>query len=332
MAIGIRRREFIAALGSAAAWPVVARAQTGDRVRRIGVLMGTGADDPEGQARVSALGQGLKALGWTDGSNFQIEYRWTAGDAARTQAYAAELVGLAPDVILVNSPQIVRAVQQRTRTIPIVFALVVDPVGEGFVESLAHPSGNITGFTSFEYAMGGKWLEVLREIAPRVGRVVVINEPENVTAVGYLRTLQSFAPAIGVQLIPAHVHDVAEIEQAIDALGRESNGGFIVLPSPIALVYREQIVALAARYRLPAVYPFRYFVTSGGLVSYGIDSVEIFRRSASYIDRILKGEKPADLPVQNPTKYELVINLKTAKSLGLTVPPALLATADEVVE
>jgi putative ABC transport system substrate-binding protein len=235
-------------------------------------------------------------------------------------------------VILANSPLALRALRQRTRTIPIVFALLVDPLDEGFVDSLAHPGGNITGFGSFEYALSGKWLEVIKEIAPHLARVMVINQPENVSAVGYLRALEAAAPAVGVKLLPAQLRDAAEIEQAIAAFAREPNGGLVVLPSPLTVLHRDLIVALAAQYRLPAAYSYRYFAASGGLVSYGIDSLDVFRRSASYVDRILKGEKPADLPVQNPTKYELVINLKTAKTLGLDVPPMLLALADEVIE
>ena len=322
----LQRREFITLLGGvAAAWPLNARAQQGDRVRRIGLLMGTVETDLELQARIVAFKRGLQALGWTDGRNVHIDYRFGSADPELTQKYAAELIGLAPDVILANSPLVLRALRQQTSMIPIVFALVVDPVGEGFVKSLAQPGGNITGFTSFEYPLSGKWLEVLKEIAPSVRQVGVINHAENVTGAGYLHALERAASATGVQLIAAHVRDAAEIEQTFATLARQSNGGLIMLPSPLGLVNREMIVSLAAQHRLPAVYPFRYFVASGGLMSYGVETVEIFRRSALYIDRILKGEKPANLPVQQPTKFELVVNLKTAKALGLTVPPSLIA-------
>jgi putative ABC transport system substrate-binding protein len=329
----MNRRAFITLLGgAAAAWPLVARAQQPDGVRRIGVLIGTLKTDPESEARVAAFEQGLHALGWTIGRNIHIDYRFGSADPALTLKYAAELVGMAPDVILANSPLVLRALHQQTSTIPIVFALVVDPVGEGFIKSLAQPGGNITGFTSFEYPLSGKWLEVLKEIALGVRRVAAINHSENVTAAGYLRALESAASAAGVQLVAAHVRDAAEIERAIAAMAGQSDGGLIILPSPLGLVNREMIVKLAAQHRLPTIYPFRYYVASGGLMSYGVDTVEVFRRSASYIDRILKGEKPAALPVQQPTKFDLVINLKTAKALGLNVPPTLLARADEVIE
>jgi putative ABC transport system substrate-binding protein len=329
----MNRRAFITLLGgAAAAWPLVARAQQPDGVRRIGVLIGTLKTDPESEARVAAFEQGLHALGWTIGRNIHIDYRFGSADPALTLKYAAELVGMAPDVILANSPLVLRALHQQTSTIPIVFALVVDPVGEGFIKSLAQPGGNITGFTSFEYPLSGKWLEVLKEIALGVRRVAAINHSENVTAAGYLRALESAASAAGVQLVAAHVRDAAEIERAIAAMASQSDGGLIILPSPLGLVNREMIVKLAAQHRLPTIYPFRYYVASGGLMSYGVDTVEVFRRSASYIDRILKGEKPAALPVQQPTKFDLVINLKTAKALGLNVPPTLLARADEVIE
>jgi putative tryptophan/tyrosine transport system substrate-binding protein len=301
-------------------------------MRRIGVLIGTVETDPESQARVAAFEQGLQTLGWTVGRSVHIDYRFGSADPNLTQKYAVELVGMAPDVILANSPLVLRALHQQTSTIPIVFALVVDPVGEGFIKSLAQPGGNITGFTSFEYPLSGKWLEVLKEIAPSVRQVAAINQAENVTGAGYLHALESAAPATGVQLIASHVRDAAEVERAIATMARRPNGGLIMLPSPLGLVNREMIVKLAAQHRLPAVHPFRYFVASGGLMSYGVDSVEVFRRSALYIDRILKGEKPAELPVQQPTKYELVINLKTARALGLEVPASLLARADEVIE
>jgi putative ABC transport system substrate-binding protein len=326
----MKRREFIMLLGSPVAWPLMAHAQQGGR--RVGALIGAVETDPESQARILAFARTLQALGWTDGRNIHIDYRFGSGDPILTQKYAAELVGLAPDVILANSPLVVRALHQQTSTIPIVFALVVDPIGEGFIKSLAQPEGNITGFTSFEYPLSAKWLELLKEAAPSVRQVNVINQVENVTAAGYLRALESAASATHVELVAAQVRDAADIERTIVGIARQSNGALIILPSPLGLVHREMIVKLAAQHRLPAVYPFRYFVASGGLMSYGVDTVEVFRRSALYVDRILKGEKPAALPVQQPTKYELVVNLKTARALDLEVPPTLLARADEVIE
>jgi putative tryptophan/tyrosine transport system substrate-binding protein len=328
----VRRRDFITLLGGAAAWPLAARAQQGERVRRIGVLIGAAETDLESQARIVAFKQGLQALGWTDGRNVHIDYRFGSADLDLARKYAAELVGLTPDVILANSPLVLRALREQTSTIPIVFALVVDPVGEGFIKSLAQPGGNITGFTSLEYPLSGKWLEVLKEIAPNVRRVGAINQAENVTGVGYLRALESAAQTIGMQLVAAHVRDAAEIEQAIAALASQPNGGLIILPSPLAQDNREMIVKLTVQHRLPAMYPFRYFVVSGGLMSYGVDTVEVFRRSTSYIDRILKGEKPPALPVQQPTKFELVVNLKAAKAIGLDVPWFLQQRAEEVIE
>jgi ABC-type uncharacterized transport system substrate-binding protein len=329
MANYIERRKFLATLGgAAAAWPLAARAQQPERIKRIGVLIGAIETDPESQARIVAFKEGLQAVGWTDGRNVHIDYRFSSADLNLTRNYA----GLTPDVILANSPLVLRALREQTSTIPIVFALVVDPVGEGFIKSLAQPGGNITGFTSLEYSLSGKWLEVLKEIAPSVRRVDVINQAENVTGAGYLRALESAALTMGVQLIAGHVRDAPEIERAIEATASQSNSGLIILPSPLALVNREVIVNLAAQHRLPAVYPFRYFVTSGGLMSYGVDTVEVFRRSASYIDPILKGEQPAALPVQPPTKFELVVNLKAAKALGLDVPWILQQRADEVIE
>jgi putative ABC transport system substrate-binding protein len=329
----MRRREFITLLGGvAAAWPFAAAAQQRERMRRIGVLIGAAETDLESQARIVAFKQGLQALGWTDGRNVHIDYRFGSADLDLARKYAAELVSLTPDVILANSPLVLRALREQTSTIPIVFALVVDPVGEGFIKSLAQPGGNITGFTSLEYPLSGKWLEVLKEIAPNVRRVGAINQAENVTGAGYLRALESAAQTIGVQLIAAHVRDAAEIEQAIAALASQPNGGLIILPSPLAQDNREMIVKLTVQHRLPAMYPFRYFVVSGGLMSYGVDTVEVFRRSTSYIDRILKGEKPPALPVQQPTKFELVVNLKAAKAIGLDVPWFLQQRADEVIE
>jgi putative tryptophan/tyrosine transport system substrate-binding protein len=330
----MNRRGFFAGLCGAVAWPLAPRAQQPAMpgVRRIGVLIGTVEADLESRARVVAFEQGLDVLGWTVGRNVLIDYRFGSADPALTQKYAAELVGTAPDVILANSPLVLRALHEQTSTIPIVFALVVDPVGEGFIKSLAQPGGNITGFTSFEYPLSAKWLELLMEIAPDVRHVAAINHSQNVTGAGYLRALESAASAAGVELVATHARHLAEMEQAIEAIARQPRGGLIVLPSPLGLVNREMIVKLAARHRLPAMYPFRYYVASGGLISYGVDTAEVFRRSASYIDRILKGEKPAALPVQQPTKFDLVINLRAAKALGLTIPPTLLARADEVIE
>jgi putative ABC transport system substrate-binding protein len=329
----MRRREFIMLLGGAAAtWPLVAQAQQSDQMRRIGVLMNIAASDPEGQSRVAAFRQGLQDIGWNEGRNVRIDYRWDANDAVRSRRYAVELIALAPDVILAAASPAVAALQEATRTVPIVFATVIDPVGAGFVESLARPGGNTTGFTLFEYSMSGKWLELLKEIAPRVKRVAVLRDPGIAAGAGQLGAIQAMAPSFGVELSPVGVRDAGEIERAITAFVRASNSALIVTPSPLALVNRELIATLAARHRLPAVYGFRYHATVGGLISYGPDSVDPYRRAAGYVDRILKGEKPAELPVQAPTKYELVINLKTAKALDLTVPPSLLGRADEVIE
>ena len=328
----MRRREFILALGGAAvAWPLAARAQP-ERMRRIGVLMNLAADDPESSARLTAFLQGLQQLGWTDGRNVRIDTRWAAGDADRYRKSATELVALMPDVILATGTSAVAPLQQATRTVPIVFVQVIDPVGAGLVASLARPGGNATGFTLFEYGMSGKWLELLKEIAPRVTRAAVLRDPASAPGIGQFAAIQAVAPSLGVELSPVDVRDAGEIERAVTAFARSPNGGLIVTASPSAAVHRELIITLAARHKLPAVYPFRYFVTGGGLISYGPDIVDQYRRAAGYVDRILKGEKPADLPVQAPTKYELVINLKTAKALGLTVPPTLLARADEVIE
>ena len=334
MATNIARRKLIAALGGAAvAWPLAARAQQADRMRRVGVLEARTADDREGQARLATFLQGLQELGWTDGRNVRIDYRWAAADADRSRTYAAELVALAPDVILASASASVAALLQTTRTVPIVFVNVIDPVGAGFVTRLARPGGNATGFTPFEYSLSGKWLELLKEIAPNLTRIAILRDPAIATGIGQFAAIQAMAlPSFGVELSPIDVRDGGEIERDIAAFARELNGGLIVTASSGAVVRRELIIMLAARHRLPAVYPFRYFVTSGGLISYGPDPTDQFRRAAGYVDRILKGEKAADLPVQSPTKYELAINLKTAKALGLTVPPLLLARADEVIE
>jgi putative ABC transport system substrate-binding protein len=329
----MKRREFISLLGgAAAAWPLAVRAQQGERVRRIGVLMNLAADDPEAPARLAAFAQGLGEFGWNVGRNVRIDYRWGAGDAERIGKEAAELVALAPDVILSSGSPSVAALQRATGSVPIVFVQVVDPVGSGFVESLARPGGNITGFSVFEYGISGKWLELLKEIAPRVTQVAVLRDLALASGSGQLGAIQSVAPSLGVELRPIGVGDAGAIERAVAAFARSANGGVIVTGSTLTTVHRELIVTLAARHRLPAVYPFRFFVAAGGLISYGPNSVDPYRRSARYVDRILKGEKPADLPVQAPTKYELVINLKAAKVLGLTVPETLLARADEVIE
>jgi len=329
----MQRREFITLLsGAAAAWPLAARAQQGERMRRIGVLMNLAAADPESTARVTAFAQGLQELGWTIGRNVQIDTRWAAADAERIRRYAAELAALAPDIILAGGGAVVPSLLQATRAIPIVFTQTPDPVGAGFVESLARPGGNVTGFMLYEYGIGAKWLELLKEIAPHVTRAAVIRDAAIASGIGQWGAIQTAAPSFGVELRPVDVRDASEIERAIAAFARSPNGGLIVAASTLAVVHRDLIVTLAARHKLPAVYPSRFFVRSGGLIFYGPDSVEPHRRAAGYVDRILKGEKPADLPVQAPTKYELVINLKTAKALGLEVPPTLLARADEVIE
>jgi len=328
----MQRREFIMLIGGAAAWPLAARGQQGDRMRRIGVLMPLAADDPEAKARLAAFAQGLRELGWIDGRNVRIDTRWSAGNADEIRKYAAELVALTPDVILAAGGTVVGTLLQATRTVPIVFTQTPDPVGAGFVASLARPGGNATGFTLFEFGISVKWLELLREIAPRVTRVAVLRDPAISSGLGQLGAIQGVAPSFGVELSPVDVRDATEIERAVTAFARSSNGGLIVLSSALVVVHRDLIVTLAARYKLPAVYFARYFVTGGGLISYGPDTIDPHRRAAGYVDRILKGEKPADLPVQAPTKFETVINLKTAKALGLDVLPALLARADAVIE
>jgi putative ABC transport system substrate-binding protein len=328
----VKRRIFITLLGGAAAWPLAARAQQPDRVRRIGVLMNIAADDPDSPIRLAALLQGLQQLGWTVGQNIQIDYRWGGGSAELMRKYAVELVALAPDVILAHSSAAVAPLLEATRTVPIVFAVVADPVGAGYVESLARPGGNATGFTNFEYTIAGKWLELLKDVAPGVTRAAVLRESAIAAGPAQFGAIRAVAQSLGVEVRPVEVRDSGEIERAITAFARGSNDGLIVTGSPAAIVHRALIVALAARHRLPAVYNTRIFVTSGGLISYGADNIDPFRRAASYIDRILKGEKPADLPVQAPTKLELVINLKTAKALGLNIPDSVLARADEVIE
>jgi putative ABC transport system substrate-binding protein len=327
----MKRRAFISLLGCAAAWPLAARAQQPERMRRVGVLIGV-ADDAEGQARLAAFKNGMQGLGWIDGGNVRKDVRFTTGNAARAQTYAAELVGAAPDVILGNTHSAVAALQQQTRTIPIVFVQVVDPVSGGFVESLARPGGNITGFVSLDYGFGVKWLEVLKEIAPRVSRVGVLRDPTITGGSGQLGAIQGVAASFRVELTALDVREAAAIERSIGSFAQEPNSGLIVLANPTATVHLDLIVALAARHRLPTIYPYRYFTAGGGLISYGVDNLDLYSRAAAYVDRILKGEKPADLPVQNPTKFVLAINLSTAKALGLTVPPTLLARADEVIE
>jgi putative ABC transport system substrate-binding protein len=329
----MRRREFITLLGGTmAAWPFAARAQRDKRMWRVGVLMPYAANDPQVQARNAAFLQGLQQLGWTVGNNVQIEYRWSGGSEDDTRKYAVELVALAPDVIFTSGSAAVEPLRRATRTVPIVFALVPDPVGAGFVDSLARPGGNVTGFSPWEYGIGAKWLELLKQIAPSVTRVAVVRDPAITAGIGLWGAIQSVSPSFGVELRPVDMRDASEIERALAAFARSPNGGLIVTGSALAVVHRDLIIATAARHRLPAVYYDRYFVTAGGLISYGADSVELYRLAAGYVDRILKGEKPADLPVQHPTKCELVINLKTAKPLGLDLPASVLARADEVIE
>jgi putative ABC transport system substrate-binding protein len=325
----MKRREFIAVLGGAASSSSQrVRAQQPDR--RVGVLMNLAVGDPEGEARIAAFVQALQRLGWSEGRNLRIDYRWAADDAGAFHRYADELLALAPDVILAAATPSVQALQQATRTVPIVFAIVADPVGAGIIDSLARPGGNTTGFTPFEYGISGKWLELLKEIAPRVTRVAVLRDLT--IGLGQLGAIQSVAPSLGVELTPIGLGDAGQIERSVAAFARSPNGGLIVTASTSAVIHRELITTLASRYKLPAVYYRRYFVTTGGLISYGPDFLDQFRSAAGYVDRILKGEKPADMPVQAPTKYELAINLKTAKALGIEVPPTLLARADEVIE
>ena len=328
----IARRQFITLLGGAAvAWPLTARAQQPERMRRIGVLMHLAADDPEGQARHAAFLQGLQQSGWSAGRNVRIDTRWGASEADRRR-YAEELVALAPDAILASNSTATLALQAATSAVPIVFVNVVDPVGAGFVASLARPGGNATGFTLFEYGMSAKWLELLKEIAPGVTRAAVIREGTNPAGIGQFAAIQSVAPSNGVQVSPVVVRDSSEIERAVGTLARSPNSGLIVTASGLRESDSHLIITLAARYRLPAVYPFRFFVTDGGLICYGPHSTDQYRRAAQYVDRILKGEKPSELPVQAPTKFELVVNLKTAKMLGLDMPASVLARADEVIE
>jgi putative ABC transport system substrate-binding protein len=332
----MRRREFITLLGGAAAgaWPLVARAQQPERVRRIGVLMVDAESDPEGQSYAKAIREGLKQLGWIEGSNVKLDYRWAAGDARLIRTFAKELVELKPEVILARSTPATAALKDETRTIPIVFTVVSDPIGSGFVTNLAHPGGNITGFTNFESSISGKWLGLLKEIAPRITQVGAMYNPETAPyAPYYVRTFEVAAKSFSVEPISVVVHNDADIERAIAGLARESNGGLIILPDAFTTSsHRTQIIEQAARHHVPAVYPYGFIAVEGGLMSYGIDVPDLYQRAASYIDRIFHGTKPSDLPVQQPTKFELVINLKTAKSLGITVPATLLTRADEVIE
>jgi putative ABC transport system substrate-binding protein len=328
----MRRREFITLLGGAAAWPLASRAQQGERMRRIGVLIPYAADDPEGQARIAAFLQALQQLGWTEGRNVRIDIRRTLGDTDRARRYAAELVALAPDVILASGTSTVGPLLQATRTVPIVFPVIGDPVGAGFVDSLARPGGNATGFMSREYSLSGKWLELLKEIAPSVTRVAVLRDAALSAGPVQFGVIQAVAPSLRVEVNPINLRDAGEIERAIAAFAGSPNGGLILTGGATSLLHSDLIITLAARHKLPAVYPYRHIVTGGGLIFYGANFYDQYRRAAGYVDRILKGEKPADLPVQAPTKYELVINLKTARALGLEVPPTLLARADEVIE
>jgi putative tryptophan/tyrosine transport system substrate-binding protein len=328
----VKRRDFITLVGGAAAWPLAARAQQPERMRRIGVLSILTANDPGGRAYLAAFQQELQQLGWTDGRNMRIDYRQAAGDAERVRQYAADLVSLAPDVILATSGTVLPALLQATRTVPIVFVQVSDPVGSGFVETLARPGGNVTGFLSFEFGISGKWLELLKQVAPLVTRAAILRDPAIPAGMGQFGALQSAAPSFGVELRPVGVRDAGEIERAVTDFASSANGGLIVTASQLATIHRDLIVGLAARHRLPAVYSDPYFVTAGGLISYGPNRVDHYRRAAGYIDRILKGDKTADLPVQAPTKYELVVNLKAARSIGHEVSAGLVLRADEVIE
>ena len=328
----MRRRDFIKVIAASAAWPLAAQAQQPERVRRIGVLHSGAADDPHIQARNTAFLQALQQLGWTEGRNIRLDIRWAAADAERIRKHVAELVAFAPDVILATGSSTVGPLLQATRSIPIVFTLVPDPIGAGFVDNLGRPGGNATGFMLFEYGIGGKFLELLKQIAPGVSRAAVLRDPGITAGIGQFAAVQTAAPSLGIEIMPVNMRDTSEIENGITTFARSANGGLVVTGSPLAVLHRNLIITLAARHKLPAVYFEREFAVDGGLISYGPNFIDQFRVAAGYVDRILKGEKPADLPVQAPTKYELVINLKTAKALGLTVPPSLLARADEVIE
>jgi putative ABC transport system substrate-binding protein len=326
----IRRREFIFLLGYAAAWPLAARAQQPDRVRRVGVLMGI-SDDPEGQARIAVFRQALQALGWTEGRNVQFIYRWSAGDAEHARPFAKELLDLRSDVILANSTPVAIAVRDATQTTPTVFVQVSDPVTAGVVQSLERPGGNLTGFTNFEPSIANKWLELLKGVAPNIMRVAYLFNPDT-APLFYAKAVETGAPSLSIRPFAAAVHNTAEMERTIEQFAREPDGALLVLPDLFTATNRQSIITLAARHRLPAVYPARYFVASGGLMSYGVEMLETYRQAASHVDRILRGERPSDLPVQQPTNFELVINLKTVKALGVTVPPSLLTRANEVIE
>jgi putative ABC transport system substrate-binding protein len=328
----MKRREFISLLGGAAAWPLAARAQQGERARRVGVLLPAASDDVEFQARVGAFLQGLQQSGWSIGRNLRIDTRWATANADDIRRHAAELVTLAPDVILAHGASTMRPLLQVTRSVPIVFPVAGDPVAAGFVDSLARPGGNATGFMTFEYNLSGKWLELLKEIAPGVTRAAVLRDPTVITGASQFAAIQAVAPSLRVEVNPINLRDAGEIEHAVTAFARSSNGGLIVTTGGLAQLHRDLIITLAARHKLPAVYYERFFVAGGGLLSYGADYIDQYRQAAAYVDRILKGEKPGDLPVQAPTKYETVINLKTAKALGLDIRPSLLARADEVIE
>jgi ABC-type uncharacterized transport system substrate-binding protein len=328
----MRRREFIAAVGGAVAWPLAAHAQQPERTRRIGVLMNVAADDPEGQPAVTAFQQALQQLGWSDGRNVRIDVRWGENDVERDRKYAGELVALAPDVILASGTLSVTALQSVTRAVPIVFVRVSDPVGAGVVDTLARPGGNVTGFMNFEYSLSGKWLELLKQIVPRLTHAAVLRDVTNPAGIAQFGAIRSTASSLGVDVSPISVRDAGEIERAVADFARSPNGGLIVTPSAGVSLHHALIVTLAARYKLPAVYSDRFNVVGGGLISYGPEGIDQFRPAADYVDRILKGEKPADLPVQAPTKFKLVINLKTAKALGLTFPQSVQASADEVIE
>jgi putative tryptophan/tyrosine transport system substrate-binding protein len=327
----MKRREFLALLGGAAAWPLAARAQQSEKLRHVGVLMNLSEQSPAGQRAVAAFRQGLQELGWQGGRNVRVEIRWGSGNAELYRKFASELVALAPDVIMAATSATVEALRRATNAVPIVFVAVIDPVGSGLVKSLAQPGGHVTGFTIFEYAIGAKWLELLKDIGPRVTRAAVLRDPTVASGIGQFAAIQAVAP-IGIELSAVDMRDGTEIEQAVAEFARGSNGGLVVTAGAFGANHPAEIAAIAARHGLPAVYPFRYFISAGGLVSYGPDLIDPYRRAAGYVDHILKGEKPADLPVQAPTKFELVINLKTAKALGLEVPPTLLARADEVIE
>ena len=327
----LKRREFITLIGGAAAWPLAASAQQSDQVRRIGMLLALAEDDPETKARLAAFRQGLEKRGWSEGRNVRIDYRF-APDSAQVQVLAKELVALQPDVILANSTPVTAALQRESRTIPIVFAIVADPIGSGFVASLPRPGGNITGVMLYEASVTGKWLAMLKEIAPSLVRAALVANPRTAAYDYYLQAAEAAAPSVGIEPVPTLVENATDIERAIESFASAPNGGLVLIPDVMATVHRDLIIALAARHRIPAVYYSRIFVAAGGLMSYGNDFVDVFRQAASYVDRILRGDKPADLPVQAATKFETIINLKTAKALGLTVPPGLLVAADEVIE